>query len=119
MPTGLLVRFFNECCDKTRTMSSDRNKDLIKRCNMALETSRNLVDVELYEEIAAYVNRYNECHLGMGMLIEHICEEQLRLDQGQYEKIMSAMQSMELGSCYYIEALKCHMNHSNHHMASP
>lgn len=90
-------------------MNTDGNRDLIKRCNMALEASRNLVDTALYEEIAAYVNKYNECHLGMGMLIEHICDEKLPLDPNQYEKIMAAMQSMELGSCYYIETLKCHM----------
>lgn len=83
-------------------MKSNRR---IKLCNIALEANKNLINSGAYEEISDYFNKHNEWGLGIEMLIDLICEEEIHLERDQFEKIRDAMESMGLGKSNRVECL--------------
>ncbi len=70
----------------------------IKLCNNALAINKPQMAESICMEIDDYINKYNEWGVGIELLIDNLCEEELRISLDQYKAIEEAMSAMDLGS---------------------
>ena len=72
-------------------------KSTISICNKALNTNKAILTTEIFNEINDYINTHNEWGVGIELLIDYLCEEDITISQEQFNTIEAAMQTMGLG----------------------
>jgi hypothetical protein len=85
-----------------------RGQTVIDICNGALEATRPSIPPTLYQDVSDYVNRFNECGVGMEMLVDQIIELEIKILLAQFLYIQNAMASMGLEETNRIAYLRNH-----------
>jgi hypothetical protein len=80
----------------------------IDLCNRALAGVRPAIPADLFRDVDDDINRYDEWGLGMEVLIDHLCDFDIKITGEQFSLIHAAMASMGLGECERVKYLRVH-----------
>ena len=69
----------------------------IDHCNRALEALRPIIPVDLARAVDDYINRFGEWGLGIEVLIDQLCEFEIKISRDQLALNQTAMDSMGRG----------------------
>ena len=78
----------------------------IDACNRALNSVRDSIPADLCSDVSDYINKFDEWGLGVEILIDQICEYDLRVTVVQCNAFVDAMKSMGLGESDRIRHIK-------------
>lgn len=86
-------------------MQNNLYQQQIDLCNIALESIQLLISIEKCQDISNYINQFGEWGLGLEILIDHICEFEIRISPKQFEQFRLAMVSMRWDECKRLQDL--------------